>query len=712
MARAKFAVILILITGLLLGMAVPAAGVDLGAMPMMPPGGFGGGGAPGQEFATYDEVRSTAGILFEDGAVNQENESGAFKGEFSVDPQGEITPEGVSGINLQGEEESNGLAIEMASETDVFTIGGEADLVDGYNSVIQVKAGEGNTNAGYEAVYGVGVGINTGELRVVNSYIRSEGPRSTPIYAFSTQNPAGTSLVVVDSKLEAHSDEIWMPSFKLLAGGARATLLMTRNNSWFYGSEVVSNNWGAISQDTVDAHTYIVNSSGISTEGGYGIYVNHGMVLYGSDLYGGQYGLFLCGNADITTDTGAAAREDADAMSKQPDFEVDTERQSHIAAPFNAIVVHTSIPSYTMKTTAVLKNTLVSTLMEHLPDSVTPMSYDDEYFMPGTDILGSGAGCGATYFYNKNLYGSLVLIRSMNAELTFDNAETYTSNGVLVQSVITYDPPSASGYLTPEQGDEVFGIAANFINGEYEGDVLHQDYQRSMTVTVGQQGTLSGKVVSGTWQAWNDLWSEANLNSMLESDGYSADMFGNEAWVEDVHLNLIRADDSAYDGTENRGVTLTVEQGGVWNVTGDSSLKQLVIAEGGTVQTPEGCTMTVFTGCDSSNNLLFYDETAGTPVEELVPGTYDNVVIRIEGTPVEVEEVPAEAKSSVEASLAEEAGEPEPIQEATPAEDVSEVVEPRTSEAEGGNGTAVVIVVVVIVIVAAAVVIAIRRKKK
>ena len=218
--------------------------------------------------------------------------------------------------------------------------------------------------------------------------------------------------MVKDSKLEAHSDSIWMPPFKLLAGGARATLLMTRNNSWFYGSEVLSNNWGAISQDSVDAMTYVVNSSGISTEGGYGTYLTYGMRLYGSELYGGQYGVFMCGTSDILTDTGEAALSDGDAMEKAPDYPVDTSRSSKVAAPFNAVVIHNSLPDITMVAKGVFRNTLLSTRTEDLPEQVTPMAYDDAFFLPGVDIVGSGNGCGAADFFNRNLYGSCLLYTS------------------------------------------------------------------------------------------------------------------------------------------------------------------------------------------------------------------------------------------------------------------------------------------------------------
>ena len=82
--------------------------------------------------------------------------------------------------------------------------------------------------------------------------------------------------------------------------------------------------------------------------------------------------------------------------------------------------------------------------------------------MPGVDIIGSGNGCGASYFFSKNLYGSIALVRSMNADFTFDASDVRSSNGVLLQSVVTYDPPSANGYLAPGEGDDVPGIIGTY----------------------------------------------------------------------------------------------------------------------------------------------------------------------------------------------------------------------------------------------------------
>lgn len=571
----------------------------------------GGAGSAGQEFGTFAEVENSAGIVIKNGSVS-------YADGWNGTASGEITATGMNGAVISADE-SNGIAITLANETDTYVI---------ENSEIRATAGLKNNDLGYEAAFGVGVGVSTGELWIKNSRLSSEGARSAPVYMFSTNQPAATSLVVVDSEISTHTDkaDIWMPPFKLLAGGSRATLLMTRNNSWFVNSTVTSNNWGAISQDSVDAFTYVINSSGTATEGGYGTYLTYGMKLYASQLYGGQYGAFMCGTSTIQTGTAADALADAEAMSKTPDY-VPADEPTVIAAPFNAIVVHNSLPSLDMVAEGNFKDATLSTLVEDLPASVTPMSASDEFFMDPNAPF--GVGSGTSYFYNRNLYGSLILVRSMNGDFTFDNTDARTSNGVLVQTVVTFDPPSASGYLSVGEGETLPGVAVTFLNGEYTGDILHQDYQRCMNVTVGEDGTLTGAVVSGTWQAWNELWSEDALLGVLAEDGYAEPPFASETWVADVQENLIRAEDTPYADSENLGADLTVTAGGTWVVTGTSTLSSLTLEDGAVVKAPEGMSLTVYTDADASNAAGSY--TGGTPLAVLKAGTYQNVILTVSG---------------------------------------------------------------------------------
>ena len=577
-------------------------------------GEAGSSGAASQEFGTFDEIAASAGVVIENGAVSYpENWNGTASGE--------ITAEGMTGALITADE-ANGVAISLPAETDIYVI---------EDSVISATAGQKNNDLGYEAAYGVGVGVRTGELWIKNSKISSEGPRSAAVYMFRTTQPEATSLVVIDSEITTFTDmtDVWMPPFKLLAGGSRATLLMTRNNSWFVNSTVTSNNWGAISQDSVDANTYVINTCGTSMSGGYGTYLTYCMKLYASQLYGGQYGAFMCGTSLLETGTAADALADADAMSKTPDY-VPVDQPTIIAAPVNAVVVHVSIGGLTHVAAGNFKGAILSTMTEDLPENVTPMAADDPFFM-NMEMDSFGVSSGAAYFYNRNLYGSLILVRSMNTDFTFDDTDARTSNGVLLHSVLNYDPPQGIGYLSVGQGEseEIPGVNVTFKNGEYTGDILHQDYQRRMSVTVGENSVLTGAIVSGTWQGWLDLWSEQNLLDALKTDGYKEIPFASETWAADVQENLTRADDTAYADTENLGADVTVTAGGTWIVTGDSTMSSLTLEDGAVVAAPEGMILTVYVDADASNANSSYE--GGTQLDELLPGSYNNVIITVSG---------------------------------------------------------------------------------
>ena len=602
--RKILSVILILVMVLGLGANALASGEASGSS-----SGEASGGASGED-STFSKIEEKAGIVVKDGTVS-------FSEGWDPEVPGEITPEGMKGV-VMAADEANGIAVTLAEEADIYVI---------EDCEIFADAGQKNAEAGLGGSYGVGAGIRTGELWIKNSRIATEGSQSTAIFMASTAKPNATSLVVVDSEISTHSDraDVFIPPFKLLFGASRAIMLMPRNNSWFINSSVTSSNWGAYSQDSIDAYTYVINSTGAATEGGYAAYLTYGMKLYASRLYGAQYGVFMCGDSILDTGSAADALADADAMSKTPDY-VPAEQPTVIAAPFNAIVVHSSTPGLKQVAAGNFKGALLSTLPEDLPDDVTPMAADDEFFMD-MDTDSYGVSSGAAYFYNRNLYGSLVLVRSMNTDFVFDNTETRTSNGVLLQTVINYDPPDDVGYVAAGQGQDIPGVSVTFLNGEYQGSILHQDYQRSMTVTVGDGGVLEGAVVSGTWKSWNDLWSEETLLEALKEDGYEEVPFASETWAAVVQENLTLADDTAYADTENLGANVVISAGGTWVVTGPSTLSTLTLEEGAVLTAPEGMTLTVYVNADASNANASY--TGGTRLEEVAPGSYTNVIITV-----------------------------------------------------------------------------------
>ena len=132
---------LMLFVSLFSGSALAASGEASG-------GASGGGvGSAGQEFGTFTEVESSAGIVIKNGAVS-------YADGWNGSASGEITAEGMNGAVITADE-ANGIAITLANETDTYII---------ENSEIRATAGLKNNDLGYEAAYGVGVGVSTGEL--------------------------------------------------------------------------------------------------------------------------------------------------------------------------------------------------------------------------------------------------------------------------------------------------------------------------------------------------------------------------------------------------------------------------------------------------------------------------------------------------------------------------------------------------------------------
>jgi len=64
----------------------------------------------------------------------------------------------------------------------------------------------------------------------------------------------------------------------------------------------------------------------------------------------------------------------------------------------------------------------------------------------------------------------------------------------LIPSVPDYDE---GGAVYPIDGNEALGINVSLKNMELKGNILHEDYQRKMTLSLSGAG-ITGKIVSGT----------------------------------------------------------------------------------------------------------------------------------------------------------------------------------------------------------------------
>jgi len=87
----------------------------------------------------------------------------------------------------------------------------------------------------------------------------------------------------------------------------------------------------------------------------------------------------------------------------------------------------------------------------------------------------------------------VVLIKSANAEISFDGVKMSSESGTLLKSVISVDPQAAKAANT--KGQEVYGIHATFRNMNVSGDIDHSidKDNRKMTVYL-ESTTLKGAI--------------------------------------------------------------------------------------------------------------------------------------------------------------------------------------------------------------------------
>jgi hypothetical protein len=87
----------------------------------------------------------------------------------------------------------------------------------------------------------------------------------------------------------------------------------------------------------------------------------------------------------------------------------------------------------------------------------------------------------------------VVLIKSANAEISFDGVKMVSESGILLKSVISVDPQAAKAANT--KGQDVYGIHATFKDMDVTGDIDHSidKENRNMTIYL-ESTTLKGAI--------------------------------------------------------------------------------------------------------------------------------------------------------------------------------------------------------------------------
>lgn len=596
-----------------------------------PPGGDMGGGAP----PPGDGAPETAAIVITDGAENTdaEYEPGAYSSYLS-NVDGVLT---IDGLELtSGDYTFNGLVATgpdsvVRLQKCTIRLGVDAPATDDDSGGAATNIDNGATlyiSDSELVVDGaaryVTANYNDAKLIVNNSTVTSTG---------SNDNTADVAEPFSNAAL-------------LISGTARANFSIGATQTYYYDSVCTAEGWAALSTDSATGNgldLYAYNTEGIAENGGYSTYAdtNCRVWLYGSRLTAAEIGCIISKNGQIHSYDSHSAPEDVMQYHEGREVSVD----SSIVGGRNAVMIHAP---------DMMGQGLMAADCGTFYAENTALATDND-LRSTKDYNDYGEAVGA---YIDDVSGDIFLIRSTSADIQLKNVTMDSYNGVLVHTVLNAD--SMGNFLAAGDGEQVNPVAVTMEDMDVTGDILHEDYQRQMTVDL-EHTTLTGKLVSGTMDSWNRQWAD----------------YGEVNWVVDDSF------DADY------GIALTVGDGAVWNVTGDSSLKSLTVMEGGTVQgdiTLDGEPLTPEPGKTYTGNI----QVTGSIPEEKPESLMESAVETVAAPEAPAEEAPAAEEPAPEAS-------PAPVVE-------------TASQNSGSTVVAVVLAVAALAIIAAAVVV--RKKKK
>lgn len=592
----------------------------------------------------YDLLGASAGIYIDGGNIGVDDANVTVEG--AVSSEGNVvTVEGVrmefreigdwsSGASASGEA-SAGTSDEAASEErsdakagqtgvvikgDVdstqIVIGGAKDhfaASDGrqYNTVIELwgddkdvenalKPGTSRSllDNDVETYPGVGLAVLGDLVTIDNTFILTEGANRSA-FLNSTSMGQYVDTVIRDSTLVSLSDGWIFPSFKCIYRAARTALCTSWGNTWMYNTRMYSDSWGNYSMEGANGieHYYVINGYSESFVGGYGLftlgmgndyaYGNNNVGVYGSKMLSPQFGWICDDGPNVTVGSMADIADDAHAMDHydgeiSQDMYVTADGSSFFGGAVNAAVICFDMAPYTdLAADITIENSVFTSAAEDLVrEDGTPVGNLLE--LDPSILHNDTISAGMEYFGLGYVNGATFWLRGANSDLKFINSELRSETGVLFHSTVDYSNWSGSNLA----GAEAIGYAVSMKDMDVTGDIIHDDYQRKMHVTL-DGTTLTGAANYYTCEEYadraaayvSDAWTEAETSKAAweAEHGEGSSLLGTK---EDILSWLVY--DETYDPAMT-GLELTLENGAVWNVTGVSTLTALNIGEGCTV---------------------------------------------------------------------------------------------------------------------------------
>ena len=407
-----------------------------------------------------------------------------------------------------------------------------------------------------------------------------------PLSAMARGSEGGI-VVVRDSLLETTGGGSVEGEISVGNSGGRARGIQPQGKSliYLYDSAIVSRTWGAWSTDSAKSSLDLVAHRSMAlSQGGYGAYADTSCHL------------FLYGSSSIGSSDGITASNNGEIYAVSSDCELtDTELRALMGKTGTRDV---SWQDYETDEGPVLQSVIKGgqcAVQCHMPDMGGSGARNGNkatlYMQGGSLITDKALLIDDIAAYNMHYAGACIVTKSTQINCLLDGTTMESWNGVLIHSMINSD--SVANNIA--DGDEAQGSDYMLQNMDVTGDIINDDYQRPMRVTLANT-TLTGAIHSNTCDDWNTL-SDAEFEGQykLNPDGYET------IW----------------------GVELTLTGGAVWNVTETSVVTDLVINDGcrvnGTITENADGTLTV-EPLESADTSASGEATAELDASVHVPG--------------------------------------------------------------------------------------------
>lgn len=399
-----------------------------------------------------------------------------------------------------------------------------------------INAGKGGRNGNYTVDC-----ESSGEMVVINSNIIQTG---------AVGDPDGYTADISDPPSNAAL---------LISGYARANMSVGKSQTYYYGSYVETEGWAAMSTDSAQSGFafYSYDSVGKALYGGYGTYADSSCVdwFYGSVLSAAEVGAIISNNGEIHMASGDDATEET-LVYLPEDYEVtegyvERDGRSLVEAGRNDFQLHS--PDM-MGSGAGSEFTAILELTD--TDLVTSADLDAD-----ATLVDWYADFGPAYGeYVDFIKGANILVKSTSADITLTGVTAESSSNVLLLTALNSDGMSRFAHATDDMTGK--GTHMTIVDSDIAGDVMAYDYQRNCTVEL-KDAVWTGAFLKADKATWDALWSD---ECVADTDYCT--------WILDT--------EKYYDGAASVQ-SLVVGEGSTWNVSGESHLDALTVAEGATV---------------------------------------------------------------------------------------------------------------------------------